>query len=234
MLKTVIFDLYRTLIDIRTDEGDDAVYETVSRFLSYHLIRIDADELRSSLFGGIERSMRESNERHPETDVFKVFDEILTTYGGQSYDRSIIADVAMLYRSLTIRRFGLFPAVPEILSFLSRNYRTGLVSDAQWVYTDPEIAILGLERFFGTRIISSRLGFKKPDPRLFCIALKKLDSVPESSVYIGDNPDRDLLGARGAGMRCILFDCEHKEYQGLVPDGVFRDYRELPGLLAGL
>ena len=36
MKKAVVFDLYGTLIDIRTDEDDPWVYQTLSRFLSYH------------------------------------------------------------------------------------------------------------------------------------------------------------------------------------------------------
>ncbi len=236
MLKAILFDLYGTLIDIETDEGDPAVYEKLARFLSYHRLRISADELQSALRAGVELTMTASREMHPEADVFKVFGEILTRYGGKKFHPAVVTDVVMLYRSLTMRHFGLFPGVMDILPVVQEQYGLGLVSDAQWVYAEPEIAMLGLDRFFGVTVISSLLGFKKPDPRMFFLALEKLRSTPESSVYIGDNPERDLAGARAVGMRCLLFKSGHAEASltFVEPDGVFEDYRELPGLLAGL
>jgi putative hydrolase of the HAD superfamily len=260
MLNTVLFDLYRTLIDITTDEGDPAVYEGLARFLAYHNVRIDPGALQSALREGMERTMAESGEMHPETDVFRVFGEILARYGGKEFHPAVVTDAAMLYRSLTMRHFGLFTGVADVLSVLREQYALGLVSDAQWVYAAPELAMCGLDRFFGATVISSLLGFRKPDPRMFALALEKLGAVPGSSVYIGDDPERDLAGARAAGMRCILFksrhtmafsaSTDHPFVEGVAPaalllegatqapinaepDGVFEDYRELPGLLAG-
>ncbi len=232
MINTVLFDLYRTLIDIQTDEHDPFVYEALSRYLSYHLVRVDADRLRTVFFGEIERMLRESCEPHPEIDVYRIFGTIMERFGtGGDYGREIVRDTARLYRSLTMRRFGLFPQVPETLSALKESYRLGLVSDAQWVYADPEMAMLDLDRFFEVTVISSRLGFKKPDPRMFRIALERLHTEPGQAVYVGDNPDRDLRGAKAAGMRCILFNCEYREYDGLWPDGVFGEYGELCGII---
>jgi putative hydrolase of the HAD superfamily len=253
MLKAVLFDLYRTLIDITTDEGDPAVYEKLAHFLSYHRLKIDPGELQSALREGVERTMAESGEMHPETDVFKVFGEILARYGGKKFHPAVVMDVAVLYRSLTMCHFVLFPGVIKTLPVLRQRYGLGLVSDAQWVYAGPEIAMLGLDRFFGVKVISSLLGFKKPDPRMFSLALEKLDSDPGSSVYIGDDPERDLAGARAAGMRCLLFagghamasspSADHPFVEGVTGvrakagrpiNGVFEDYRELPGLLAAM
>ena len=73
------------------------------------------------------------------------------------------------------------------------------------MFTEPELAICGLRDLFEVRVLSSRLGYKKPDPRPFAKALAALHVAPEHAVYVGDNPARDLIGARRAGMRCILF-----------------------------
>ena len=73
------------------------------------------------------------------------------------------------------------------------------------MFTEPELAITGLRDLFEVRVLSSRCGYKKPDPRLFAKALAALHVAPERAVYVGDNPARDLIGARRAGLRCILF-----------------------------
>ena len=171
MIKALFFDLYGTLIDIRTDENDLWVYETLSRYLSYHSVDIRPEELKKVYFGEIEQSLRQSRQMYPEIDVYKIFFKIMYKYGNRRYSKSIVVDIAMLFRSLTMRQFGVFARLYDALASINEKYKTGLISDAQWVFTEPEIAMLGLDRFFKFSILSSRFGFKKPDTRLFTMAL---------------------------------------------------------------
>jgi len=231
LVQAVLFDLYGTLIDIRTDEHDMAVHGALARFLSYLGLRTEAEELKAAFFGDIERLLKESGEAHPEIDVAAVFEGIIRRLGKGACDRAAASCAAALFRSLAVRRLALFPGVREALSRLTGLYACGCVTDAQRAWAEAEIAMLGLEGFFRTVVISSRLGFRKPDPRMFLRALADLGAEARSSVYIGDDPERDLAGARRAGMRCILFGAEDREYNGLRPDATFRDYRDLPGLI---
>jgi len=59
------------------------------------------------------------------------------------------------------------------------------------------------------------------------MAMKKLMINPEESVYIGDNPQKDLVGAKKAGMKFILFRSEFKLFNDFQPDRQFNDYSEL-------
>jgi putative hydrolase of the HAD superfamily len=232
MLKAIIFDLYRTLIDIRTDEQDPSVYATLARFLSYRSVCVEPERLKGMLFSGIERTMHESAETFPEIDVFEIFKSIMVSNGQGPYRRDAVIDACTAYRSLTVRRFCLFPGVSHVLHSLRDQYRLGLVSDAQWAYARPEMRMTGLEGLFDVVILSSTLGFKKPDPRIFQRALMKLRVSSDAAVYIGDNPERDIVGARGVGMGCVLFRSEDGPVPiGVEPDAIFSDYRELPALL---
>ncbi len=234
MIRAVFFDLYCTLIDINTDEGDARVYEALSRYLAYHSVNIQPHELRGVFFSLVEQQLAQSEEKYPEPDVFRVFGEIMEKYGKGLYPDQSVLDTTVLFRSLTIRRFGLFPAVAETLSELSKTFRLGLISDAQWTFTEPEIRMLGLDRFFPTILLSSRFGYKKPDTRLFAEAMQRLGVTPEESVYIGDSPSKDMVGAKTSGMKFILFQSGWKEVKGFAPDAWMGDYRELPGLLERL
>ena len=227
MIKGIFFDLYGTLIDILTDENDPWVYSTLSRYLSYHDVKIPPKELKKTYFEDIQSQLKQSNETRPEVDVYKIFSNMMHRYGNKTYSKSAIVDTAVLFRSLTMRRFEVFQGVYEVLESLLEKYELSLISDAQWVFTEPEMAMLGLTPFFKFRILSSRFGFKKPDVRLFDMAMKKLMINPEESVYIGDNPQKDLVGAKKAGMTFILFRSEYKPYNDFQPDGHFNDYSEL-------
>jgi putative hydrolase of the HAD superfamily len=227
MKKGIFFDLYGTLIDILTDEVDPWVYSTLSRYLSYRDIKIAPKELKKTYFEDIQSQLKQSNETYPEVDVYKIFSTMMHRYGNKQYSKSAIVDTAVLFRSLTMRRFEVFQGVYDVLASLLEKYELALISDAQWLFTEPEMAMLGLTQFFKFSILSSRFGFKKPDVRLFDIAMKKLMIKPEESVYIGDNPAKDLIGAKKAGMKFILFRSEYKPNNDFQPDRHFSDYSEL-------
>ena len=232
MVKAIFFDLYGTLIDINTDEQDPWVYSVLSRFLSYHSVKIVPEELKKEYFEEIEKQFRKSRETFPEVDLYKIFSMIMNKYGRGWYPKSVVVDSAMLFRSLTIKQFGLFPHIIETLLQIQGQYKIAIISDAQWIFAEPEVEILGLDRFFKQRILSSQSGYKKPDVRLFQAAMKKFRVKPKESLYVGDNIRKDLVGAKKAGMRFIYFGQEIEEYNGFKPDGVFSDYSELKRVIS--
>lgn len=54
---------------------------------------------------------------------------------------------------------------------------------------------------------STVVGFEKPDPRIFELALRRLGGVrPERAVHVGDSVHFDVAGARAVGVRPIHLD----------------------------
>jgi putative hydrolase of the HAD superfamily len=64
----------------------------------------------------------------------------------------------------------------------------------------------GFAQFFDCMIDSHVVGVEKPDPRIFELALQQLGLPADRCVYVGDNYDRDVIGARQAGLIPILID----------------------------
>ena len=90
-------------------------------------------------------------------------------------------------------------------------------------------------------VMSSSVGIRKPDPRIFEIALKELDVTAAETGYVGDTISRDVLGSRNAGLGlCVRIDnpaIAHRDaaFQGLdAPraDYVIRELNELVPLLS--
>lgn len=234
LTKAVLFDLYGTLVDIKTDEQDPYVYEILSRYLGYHSVDIAPEEMKRAYFDGVQQSLAESKEVHPEVDVYKIFFNIMNKYGKKRSSKSMVIDIATLFRSLTMRQFRAFDGVYDALMTVSSRYKTGLISDAQWIFAEPEISKLGLDQFFDLQILSSRYGFRKPDPRMFRAATDKLGVLSEHCIYVGDNPCKDLSGAKRVGMKFILFRSECREYNGLTPDRCFSHYKDFNSVLSSL
>lgn len=100
-----------------------------------------------------------------------------------------------------------------ILRELSHTHPLGLISN---VYSnrnvfEEELSRAGIEDLFEIIIWSSDHGCIKPSPRIFWKALAHFDVEPECVVYVGDNPKRDVAGAKGVGMKAVWINSCNRE-----------------------
>lgn len=86
-----------------------------------------------------------------------------------------------------------------------------------------------LDAYFDPVIISAEVGFTKPHPEIFRMALDRMDLDPGNTVYIGDRYETDVVGARNAGMDSIYT----REYHtaGEPPEGIEIDFRIVTNIL---
>ena len=138
-------------------------------------------------------------------DLEVIFKNILKQQGS---DTLFLAEsCCKLYRVLSRERFRLFPDSLPVLEEIKKSvYPLAIVSDAQKVFCREEGDILGLTPFFNHVIMSTYLGFRKPDPRIFNISCILFNVSPEEAVYIGNDIETDIKGAKGIGMQSILLD----------------------------
>lgn len=168
---------------------------------------------------------------------FKTFDMWLAAHhSGTSVP---IADLVRVYREHTPVLHP-FPDTMRTLETLRGRYRLGLLTDGVRAVQEKKVAALGIARYFQTITYSDALGRDawKPSPTPYRATLQALQVEPEAAVYVGDNPAKDFLGARRAGMRSIRIrrlQCEHTdaEYpsQDHVPDCSIVTLDELPAAL---
>lgn len=98
------------------------------------------------------------------------------------------------------------PVAPQVFADLKKlGYPLGIISNSDGSIAGS-LKKLGLTHFFDCIIDSHVVGVEKPDPRIFAIALQQMAMPAEKCVYIGDNYDRDVIGARNAGLTPILLD----------------------------
>ena len=90
----------------------------------------------------------------------------------------------------------------RVLARLRERYRLGLVSNF-YGNLDAVCAEAGIADHFEVVVDSTRVGFTKPDARIFRHATDALGVDPTDVTFIGDSPTRDMAGARGVGMRHV-------------------------------
>ncbi len=80
------------------------------------------------------------------------------------------------------------------------------------------IKSLGIHPYFSSVTISTEVGFAKPHPKIFQIALAQHGYKPHQTWHIGDSYEEDYLGANQAGLFPILLHRQspHPELQKIV------------------
>jgi len=109
----------------------------------------------------------------------------------------------------TTLQADLFPGAAEMLRrFKAQGHALGLVADSR---PDTPINVLrqhDLLELFDTLTISEVVGASKPDPQIFRAALEEL-GIPESGygrvVMVGNNLERDIVGANRLGLISVYF-----------------------------
>jgi putative hydrolase of the HAD superfamily len=204
-IRAAIFDCYSTLIDIKTNEQKDDIFHYLALYLQYYGAKTAAGQLRADINLKREQHLKSKDEPYPEVDLEIIFREILKEKGLNS---PLLAEsCCKLFRLLSRERFQLFPdSLPVLEDMRKSKYPLAVVSDAQKVFCPEEGEILGIRQFFRFFILSTDFGFRKPDSRLFTIACTLLGILPSDIVYIGNDPETDVKGAKQVGMRAILLD----------------------------
>ena len=98
----------------------------------------------------------------------------------------------------------LFPDAAETLASLrASGLKLGLITNGSVPMQGAKLSCLALSPMFDTVLISDAEGISKPQPQIFYRALERLNANPDHAVFVGDHPEVDIEGARGAGMRAI-------------------------------
>ena len=69
-----------------------------------------------------------------------------------------------------------------------------------------KIEVLGISSLFDAIVISAELGIQKPDRRIYDYTTNLLGVKNEECVFVGDDPDSDIIGAIGADMDAVWLD----------------------------
>ena len=127
------------------------------------------------------------------------------------------------------------PNIAETLALLSKSYLLGIVSDTGYTpgsVLRKHLEHHGLLQYFSAFSFSNESGRAKPNGHAFMTALNQLGVEPPDAIHCGDMLEHDVLGAKKLGMTAVLYTgCWASETDGIIPDYVIADWRELPAIV---
>lgn len=211
LYQNYIFDLYGTLVDIRTDEKQRPLWNKMSLFYGYYGADYMPEELHASylsLVSEMEKVKRNvggvqphyEHESYPEIPIEEVFQELYTAKGIHPTEE-LVVHTGQMFRVFSTHHIRLYAGAKELLSALKEEKRrVYLLSNAQRIFTEYELRYLQIYDYFDGILISSDYGVKKPDERFFHLLVDKYRIKPKKSLMIGNDLDCDIAGAKKLGM----------------------------------
>lgn len=117
----------------------------------------------------------------------------------------IPASLAGLHAQYRKRTAELVPHRPQVCTALrslrESGWRLGVITNGDPAAQRRKLRSARLDDLFEAVVISGEYGIRKPDPRLYRIALDALDT--SSGFMIGDDLDADMSGGARAGLRTV-------------------------------
>ena len=128
------------------------------------------------------------------------------------------------------RLAALMSGMRDVLNTLkSRGVRLGIVTNGRGRAQHPKLDALNVRGFMDVILVSEDAGVKKPDPRIFAMALEQFGLEPKHVWMVGDHPLNDVIGARSAGIKGIWFNRQTHSWPDNTPRG--SEIQSLPDLL---
>jgi len=239
-LLSIFFDLGSTLI--YSKDPWPPIYEQANRVLVELLRQAGIPvEIKafSNEFGTFLDSYYAGRSESPiEKTTLSTLSELLEREGFQDIPASVIRSALDAMYSITQQNWYLeTDAIPTLETLREQGYRLGLISNTS---DDKNVQQLvdrcGLRPYFEIILTSAGCGFRKPDERIFRLAVDFFGISPGQTAMVGDTLEADILGANKMGIYSIWItrraqipeDGELK----IQPQAVITALDQIPGLLS--
>jgi len=203
-IKAIAFDLFNTLITVEPNGLDEAVARLV-RSLKKSGFELEYEPFkqahRESAVRFIEETRKDGMETH---NRFWISDALKTLGYDVPPNDPRIASAVEAYFSAFLDLCHLIPGTGEMLQTLRDRYRLGLLSNFTHAPAAKNIiGHVGLNHSFHVVLISGDLGFRKPHPSVFRQLIDRLGVEKNRILYVGDDPETDIIGASRAGIQPV-------------------------------
>ncbi|MEM3422277.1 MAG: TIGR02253 family HAD-type hydrolase [Candidatus Bilamarchaeaceae archaeon] len=194
-IKAILFDLDNTLIDFLTFKKESA--KAAAKAMVAQGLPASEIETYSKIFTVYDEKGIEYQ---------KTFADVVKQYNLEINLAEKIQQAAIIaYLKKKFEILRPYPLVKFTLQALrEKGFLLGIVTDAPRNKAWQRLVLTGLENEFEVVITKNDTNEEKPAVSAFLLAAKKLGLTPSSCLFVGDNPAKDIKGAKEAGMITCL------------------------------
>jgi putative hydrolase of the HAD superfamily len=127
---------------------------------------------------------------------------------------TLLEDYRAIYPNFAVTNPG---ALETLKALRQAGFKIGILTNGNVAVQDGKIDVIGIRPLLDAIVISEAVGLKKPDPAIFLLAAEKIGEAAEACLFVGDNPEVDIVGAAGVKMQTIWFRNGEAWPEGLAP-----------------
>lgn len=208
LVTDVFFDLDHTLWDF--EKNSQLTFEKI---FEEHSIEIDVTDFLGAYvpinfqFWKLYREEKIAKDELRYQRLKQSFDAIGTAV---SDERILVLADAYIEHLSTFNH--IFPGTREVLDYLKPNYRLHIITNGFSEIQEKKMVNANIRGYFDVIINSEMAGVKKPNSKIFQLALGKAKVNASNALMIGDNLEADILGAQRMGFHALHFN-SNKEKQ---------------------
>ena len=205
MIKAIFFDWMNTLTHAEPDRHEQfcQIARELGVDLSPQKVMQGIYAAGSQLPAGAPYRWQESH----DPEIFIRYIEIILGEAGVKLRRDKVLEILKkLSQSAGKETYVLYDDVlPNLRRLKARGFIVGLITsltkDMNLICSD-----LGLTSYVDFVVTSKEVGADKPEPPIFLTALERAGVRASEAVYVGDQYETDVVGARGVGISPVLID----------------------------
>jgi len=238
----LLFDLGNTLIYFDGDRP--LVFAQADAELLHHLklagLNLEEEAFLKDFRTRLSDYFTERESAFIEYTTAHILRTLLADWGYAQVPAGLIRTVLRAMYAVSEAHWQLEADTISTLSLLHREgYRLGIISNAS---DDDNVQALvdkaGIRQYFDFILSSAAAGIRKPNPRIFSLALENWGIPPDRVAMVGDTLGADILGAKNAGLFSIWLTrradvpANRAHADTLQSDAVISTLSELVELLA--
>jgi putative hydrolase of the HAD superfamily len=237
MIKAVTFDCWDTLI-LDDDNRDEKMLNYLEFACQENGISLAVKNITNAF--ATENKLREEYVvTHHKTKNAMQRTETLLELLDVQLPLSEVVRIAYYFDKIALEvRPPQVPQADEILKVLSRTYKLAVICNGGYHSGDTVRQILDAHKLlehFAWLSFSDEMDVAKPHRLIFEQTVKQLDCEMEEAVHIGDSEYSDIVGAKNAGMKAVLFTGINQRYRNETSaDFVIDSYYDLSDVLEKL
>ena len=243
-IKAVIFDLGNTLLYF---DGDWAkVFARADQMMFDSLTDSGLDLERQEFSFTFRQRLADYHDQREvdfrEHSTHRILIDTLDEFGYPDVDKAILQDaLAAMYAASQEFWIPEEDLLPSLEALTHRGYRIGLLSNAGDDRDVQRLVDKGKIRPYLEYVLTSAAGgIRKPDKRIFELAIGMFGLGPDEVAMVGDTLNADILGANQMGIFSIWITrradtaANRQLRKTIIPDAEIESLAELPDLLESL
>jgi putative hydrolase of the HAD superfamily len=207
MIKAVFFDLYQTLVHYQPTQEELQAQALNGMGFKTTAAALARTILTANEFIYIEMAKRPLSKRSQKeiAELYMEYQRIVLKGAGINTDEKTVLKLLAVMQKTQLDIVLFDDTMLTLTELKKRGLTTGLISNIEKNMSET-IEKLGIASKLDVVVTSLEAGAPKPQPEIFRYAMQKGNVRPDESIFVGDQYQVDMVGAKSAGMKAILLD----------------------------